>query len=70
MGKTEPHDLDNFDTIEIRLRGDGRSYFFNIHPDSYSSTDDLYQGFLFTRGGPHWEVIRVSTTHFYIRRCS
>ena len=61
MGKIEPYDLDSFDTVEIRLRGDGRSYFFNIHPEGYKSIHDLYQGLLFTRGGPHWEIIRVCT---------
>jgi len=66
MGKVEPHDLETFDTIEIRLRGDGRSYFFNIHPESFQSTDDLYQGFLFTRGGPHWEIIRIPYNSFVL----
>ena len=60
MNRDEPFDLDIFDTIELRLRGDGRSYFFNIHPESHSK-DDLYQAFIFTRGGPYWEIIRVST---------
>ena len=68
MGKTVPHDLDNFDTIEIRLRGDGRSYFFNLQPESYNSPDDLYQAFLFTRGGPHWEIIRVTILLFMLEK--
>ncbi len=60
MQQVEPYELDAFDTFEIRLRGDGRSYFFNIHPEGYQN-DDLYQAFICTRGGPYWEIIRVST---------
>ena len=66
MDKVVPHDLDQFDTLELRVRGDGRTYFFNIHPES-NSPDDLYQAFIFTRGGPNWEIIRVCSDNLFLK---
>eukprot|EP00112_Aurelia_sp_Birch-Aquarium-sp1_P017928 Seg4208.2 transcript_id=Seg4208.2/GoldUCD/mRNA.D3Y31 product="Complex I intermediate-associated protein 30 mitochondrial" protein_id=Seg4208.2/GoldUCD/D3Y31 len=65
LNQAEALDLDIFDTIELRLRGDGRSYFFNVHPESHSK-DDLYQAFIFTRGGPYWEIIRIPYSKFIL----
>lgn len=44
--------------MQLRLRGDGRTYTVNIQPPGYN-TDDMYQAFIYTRGGPLWEVITV-----------
>lgn len=54
-----PFDTSEFDGIQMKFKGDGRTYALNIQPDSVRS-DDLHQSFLYTRGGPYWETARVS----------
>eukprot|EP00794_Sanderia_malayensis_P020622 gene20622-22657_t len=65
LQQVEPFDLNAFDTFEIRLRGDGRTYFFNVHPEGYQ-LDDLYQAFICTRGGPYWEIVRIPYSKFIL----
>lgn len=45
----------------MRVRGDGRKYIFNVESPGMARTDDLWQWFMFTRGGPEWEDIVVSS---------
>ncbi|XP_035183290.1 complex I intermediate-associated protein 30, mitochondrial isoform X2 [Oxyura jamaicensis] len=60
------YDWSNFNSLHLRVRGDGRPWMVNIYTDPYFShhKDDLYNYFMFTRGGPYWEEIRVSTLGF------
>lgn len=51
-------DMQNHNALEFVLRGDGRGYIANIQSSSLHD-EDLYQAFLYTRGGPHWQTIRV-----------
>ncbi|KNC82208.1 hypothetical protein SARC_05506 [Sphaeroforma arctica JP610] len=57
------HDLSDFDSLEIRLRGDGRAYAVNIQTDGIQE-QDLYQTFLYTKGGPDWETVRLPLRDF------
>jgi len=54
-------DLSDFDALELRVRGDGRRFIANLQAPGMARKDDLWQCFVFTRGGPEWENIRVST---------
>ena len=47
----------------MKIRGDGRTYALNIQPESIRN-DDLHQAFMYTRGGPFWEIVRVSLGQF------
>lgn len=40
----------------------------NIYTDPYFShqKDDLYSYFMFTRGGPYWEEIKIPFSKFFI----
>lgn len=40
----------------------------NIYTDPYFShhKDDLYNYFMFTRGGPYWEEIRIPFSKFFL----
>ena len=48
--------------LEMRVRGDGRSYLVNISTAGFFDITwyDVYSYVLYTRGGPHWQVTRVS----------
>ncbi|EDV23761.1 uncharacterized protein TRIADDRAFT_57282 [Trichoplax adhaerens] len=58
-------DWSNFDAIEFRVRGDGRAYLVNLHHQTFRP-DDLFQAFMFTRGGPDWESVRIPFSNFFL----
>lgn len=43
--------------LALRIRGDGRTYFVNLHPHTLFDTTfmDLHSYVLHTRGGPYWQ---------------
>lgn len=62
------YDWSNFNTLYLRVRGDGRPWMVNIYTDPYFShqKDDLYSYFMFTRGGPYWEEIKIPFSKFFL----
>lgn len=60
-------DWTNFNTLHLRIRGDGRPWMINIAPDTYFShnKDDLYNYFLYTRGGPYWQDVKIPFSKFF-----
>lgn len=52
-------DLAWYDALHLRVRGDGRRFIANISAPSMGRKDDIWQSFVFTRGGPEWEDITV-----------
>lgn len=57
-------DWSSFNTLHLRIRGDGRPWMVNISAETYFShqRDDMYSYFLYTRGGPYWQDIKVWVT--------
>ena len=55
----ETTDVSEYNALELRVRGDGRRFFVNLQCSNMTRTVDVWQYFLFTRGGPEWENIRV-----------
>lgn len=55
------YDWTNFNTLHLRVRGDGRPWMINIGTETYYShmKDDIYSYFLYTRGGPYWQDVKV-----------
>ena len=49
-----------FNCYEIRLRGDGRKYWFETTCEYLPTERLVYRYPIYTRGGPLWEVIYVS----------
>lgn len=62
------YDWSNFNSLYLRVRGDGRPWMVNIYTDPYFShqKDDLYSYFMFTRGGPYWEEIKIPFSKFFL----
>ena len=52
-------DLSEYDAFQLRVRGDGRRFMANLGAPGLGRKDDVWQCFVFTRGGPEWENITV-----------
>jgi len=54
--------------LNLRLRGDGRSYLINIHVSGQFDImwNDVFTFVLYTRGGPYWQTTRVSNNNYQL----
>ncbi|XP_022097358.1 complex I intermediate-associated protein 30, mitochondrial-like isoform X2 [Acanthaster planci] len=61
-------DLTPFNSLNLRLRGDGRAYMVNIMTEGYFTDyhDDIWNYFLFTRGGPYWQDVSIPFSKFFL----
>lgn len=61
-------DWSKFNTLHLRVRGDGRPWMVNIQSEMYFSGqwDDLYNYFLYTRGGPYWQDVKIPLSKFFM----
>ncbi|KAK5857958.1 hypothetical protein PBY51_011166 [Eleginops maclovinus] len=62
------HDWSTFNTLHLRVRGDGRPWMINIATETYFShqKDDIYTYFLYTRGGPYWQDVKIPFSKFFL----
>jgi NADH dehydrogenase [ubiquinone] 1 alpha subcomplex assembly factor 1 len=54
-----------FSGLAVRLRGDGRTYIWNIQTDGLRD-DDLYQCFMYTCGGPDFQTFFLPFDDFLL----
>ncbi|KAL7889235.1 hypothetical protein AOLI_G00014930 [Acnodon oligacanthus] len=61
-------DWSSFNTLVLRIRGDGRPWMVNISAETFFShqRDDIYSYFLYTRGGPYWQDIKIPFSKFFL----
>lgn len=65
FNRIKHYDWSSFNTLHLRVRGDGRQWMINIGTETYFThqKNDIYCYFLYTRGGPYWQEVKVSATH-------
>ncbi|XP_029454475.1 complex I intermediate-associated protein 30, mitochondrial [Rhinatrema bivittatum] len=68
FNRRKHHDWTNFNSLYLRVRGDGRPWMVNVGTEMYFShqKDDLYNYFLFTRGGPYWQDVKIPFSKFFL----
>ncbi|XP_043843090.1 complex I intermediate-associated protein 30, mitochondrial isoform X2 [Dromiciops gliroides] len=61
------YDWSNFNTLYLRVRGDGRPWMVNIKTDTdlVHKSHHLHSYFMFTRGGPYWQEIKIPFSKFF-----
>ncbi|XP_072532855.1 complex I intermediate-associated protein 30, mitochondrial [Salminus brasiliensis] len=67
FNKKKHFDWSHFNSLHLRVRGDGRPWMISLAPDTYFShnADDLYCYFLYTRGGPYWQDVKIPFSKFF-----
>jgi NADH dehydrogenase [ubiquinone] 1 alpha subcomplex assembly factor 1 len=61
------HDWTLYNTLVLKVRGDGRPYLINLSCEGYYdiSWNDIYHYVLYTRGGPHWQITKIPFSKFF-----
>ncbi|KAL4692972.1 hypothetical protein H8959_016782 [Pygathrix nigripes] len=61
------YDWSQFNTLYLRVRGDGRPWMVNIKEDTdfLHRTNQMYSYFMFTRGGPYWQEVKIPFSKFF-----
>ncbi|XP_034015226.1 complex I intermediate-associated protein 30, mitochondrial [Thalassophryne amazonica] len=62
------YDWSYFNTLHLRIRGDGRPWMIYITPETYYThhKDDMYNYFIYTRGGPYWQDVKIPFSKFFL----
>ncbi|XP_036323109.1 complex I intermediate-associated protein 30, mitochondrial [Rhagoletis pomonella] len=62
------YDWTQYNTLVMKVRGDGRNYLINLHTEGYFDLqwNDVYHFVLFTRGGPHWQIVKIPFSKFFL----
>lgn len=57
-----------FNTLVLKVRGDGRAYLINIATEGYfdNTWNDVYHYVMYTRGGPHWQTTKIPFSKFFL----
>jgi len=58
----------NFSHFIARVRGDGRTYVITLHTPGWWNIhwNDAYHFYLFTRGGPYWQDVKIPFSRFFM----
>ncbi|XP_004380705.1 complex I intermediate-associated protein 30, mitochondrial [Trichechus manatus latirostris] len=65
--RKKSYDWSQFNTLYLRVRGDGRPWMVNIREDTdiIQRKNQMYSYFMFTRGGPYWQEVKIPFSKFF-----
>lgn len=65
--RKKSYDWSQFNTLYLRVRGDGRPWMVNIREDTdfVQRSNQMYSYFMFTRGGPYWQEVKIPFSKFF-----
>jgi len=65
--RDDQYNWQRFTHFIARVRGDGRTWVISLHtPDKLDLTwNDTHHYFLFTRGGPYWQYVKIPFSKFF-----
>ena len=65
-GRADKLNIEEHNCFEVRLRGDGRRYDFDIHATrDWVDAEATWSTHIYTKGGYEWETLRIPFHHFY-----
>ncbi|TKS87079.1 Complex I intermediate-associated protein 30 [Collichthys lucidus] len=69
--RKQHYDWTTFNTLHLRVRGDGRPWMITVGAETYFAhqKDDMYCYFLYTRGGPYWQDVKIPFSKFFLSHC-
>ncbi|KAM6180578.1 complex I intermediate-associated protein 30, mitochondrial [Erethizon dorsatum] len=61
------YDWSQYNSLYLRIRGDGRPWMVNIQEqtDFIQKKDQMYSYFMYTRGGPYWQEVKIPFSKFF-----
>ncbi|XP_058790123.1 complex I intermediate-associated protein 30, mitochondrial isoform X2 [Phymastichus coffea] len=61
------YNWDLYTHLVFHIRGDGRVYSVNLHSQRHSDITqyDTWHYFIWTRGGPYWQYVRIPFSKFF-----
>lgn len=65
--KKMSYDWSQYNSLYLRIRGDGRPWMVNIREqtDFIQKKDQMYSYFMYTRGGPYWQEVKIPFSKFF-----
>jgi len=65
-GRPDKLNVENHNCFELRFRGDGRKYDFDICATRVTQDSEaMWTTHIYTKGGYEWEVLRIPFYHFF-----
>ncbi|PBC33826.1 complex I intermediate-associated protein 30, mitochondrial [Apis cerana] len=64
--RIDKYDWSEYNEIVLRVKGDGRTYMLNILQKGTQFKNFTYHYFMYTRGGPHWQIVRIPFSKFVV----